>query len=191
MAYRKYKFTVLGLLFIAFAMGACTSTGVRKPSSINNEMERHRGREPAALKGNFTWLDQVEEDFGRIAAETSSRTVASEQSKKTYIKKKNWWFAYSEKNNSFYANINGQNYKMVQTSISDGESFAFTAEGQTENPVTLSILHKAGRKVASNGSCNAELSYWNTHKHAYVKENTKLKGKSCAQLITKLKDYVP
>lgn len=200
MTYRKYNFAILGII-TTLILSACATTGAREPSSINDEEENTRGvinrpehqhgREPAAMKGNFQWLDQVEEDFGRIASETSHRTVASEQSKETYIKQKAWNLSFSEKTNSFYVNFGEQNYKLVQTSIGDGESYAFAAEGQTENPVTLSVIHKMGRNVASGGDCQAELSYWSAQKHAYVKEQTELQGAGCARLVQKLKDYVP
>ncbi len=187
---RKFKLAILSII-VSISVAACTSTGARKPSSVDGGMEHQIGREPASMRGNFTWLDQVEDDFGRIASETSNRTVASEQEHQTYIKQKKWSFSYSEKTNSFFVKIGDQNYKMIQSSIGDGESYAFAAEGQTENPVTLSVIQKTGREVASGSTCQAELNYWNADSRVYMKEQARLQGKSCNKLVSRLKDYVP
>ena len=196
--YRKYqKSILLGAIIIgAITLGACASTGGRAPDSVEDEKgsteRRFDGREPASLRGDFTWLNEVGEDFDRIASETSSRAVASDN-RETLVQKGNWRFSYLAKSNNFYVTLNGETYKMVQTSIGDGESYAFAAEGQADNPVTLTFVPVSGRKVASSGAsvCNAELAYWSGKTKSYVKENHKVVGKSCNKLIGKLREYIP
>ena len=81
---------------------------------------------------------------------------------------------------------------MMQTTINDGERFAFAAEGQAENPLTLAVTRGEGRQVASDASvCETEISYWNKKSKSYVTDRQSLTGKSCDRLISLLKDYVP
>ncbi len=200
MQYRKYKSAILvgAIIIVAQGLFACASTpGNRQPSSIENnsedEIQQHRydGREPASMHGGFTWLDDVGDNFSRIAADTSNRAVASENDKEVLIKQKNWNFSYLPKTNHFYVGLHGETYSMVQTSIGDGKSYAFAAEGQADNPVTLSLIRSEGRQVASGIQCDAQLSYWNAKTHSYTKDVHQVHGEACEHLINKLKDYVP
>lgn len=198
MKYRKYisKIKSGAIIGLVFAVTACASVD-RNPSSEDDvdtakEEEQYDGREPASLHGDFTWLNEVEDDFSRIAAETSNRAVASQSKPEVLMKKKDWHFGYVPKTNQFYVEVQGLSYKMIQTRINDGERYAFAAEGQSENPLTLSIIKAPGREVASEGEvCEAEISYWNKKTKSYVSDNEQLKGKACEHMLSLLKDYVP
>jgi hypothetical protein len=207
MGYRKYLKLVQGVtVTILFAAGfaACSSTGVvqRSPDSINEDNKseegngreyRLDGREPAGAsnRGDVGWLNEVEDDFGRIADETSSRTVASSKGNETLLKKGSWALQYAPSNNQFIVAVDGASYRMVQTSIGDGESFAFTAEGQAENPVTLNVSKVNEVRAVASLRCRAEVSYWNKQTHAYNKDRVETQGKACENLIVRLKEYVP
>lgn len=200
MGYRKYvsKIKSGAIIIMALGFAACASTGDRSPDSVYESDEEgesvreheYDGREPASLHGDFTWLNEVEDDFSRIAAETSNRAVASESQHEVLLKRKGWSFSYLPKTNHFYVSLQGSSFKMVQTRINDGERFAFAAEGQSENPVTFSVAKASGREVAS-AVCDTEISYWNNKSKSYVTDKVQLNGKSCNNLISKLKDYVP
>jgi hypothetical protein len=196
--YRTYASTIKSGFFalITLSLAACATTGDRAPSSVKDDAEnarKYNGREPASLHGDFSWLNQVEDDFGRIADETSSRAVASSNRQETLVKEKDWSFSYLPKTNHFYVDLQGTAFRMVQTRINDGERFAFAAEGQSENPVTFSISRGEGRAVASNNTanCETEISYWSKKSKAYVTDRTTVKGKTCDRMIDLLKDYVP
>lgn len=204
MKYRKYinKLNIGATIFLALALTACASNG-RAPDSVEVEEEseggntrvpsKFDGREPSSMKGNFSWLNEVEDDFGRIAAETSHRAVASQNQREVLMKQKDWTFSYLPKTNHFYVDLQGTQYQMVQTRVDDGERFAFAAEGQSENPLTFAVTKGEGRAVASNEGekCSAEISYWNKKSKAYVTERKALLGASCERMLSVLKDYVP
>ncbi len=206
MRYRKYLKLVQGVTIISFAalgFAACSSTGVveRSPDSINqenqnNDADEHRsyrldGREPAGLSGSATWLNDVEEDFGRIADETSSRTVASSKGSEVLLKKSNWTLQFVPANNQFVVSIDRSSYRMVQTNIGDGDSFAFAAEGQSENPITLNVNRINEGRVVASLRCRAELSFWDKKSHSYTKDRVETEGKACENLMVRLKEYVP
>ncbi|RZA07524.1 MAG: hypothetical protein EOP11_07445 [Proteobacteria bacterium] len=197
MMYRTYASTIkFGFFaFLTLSLTAC-ATGEKSVGSVStdeNNPRRYDGREPASLHGDFTWLNQVEDDFGRIADETSTRAVASSNQQETLMKDKNWSFSYLPKTNHFYVDLGGTAYRMVQTRINDGERFAFAAEGQAENPLTFSVARGEGRTVASseNEACETEISYWSKKTKSYVTDRTTVKGKNCQRMISLLKDYVP
>lgn len=201
MKYRKYIEAIkLGaVIFGAVSLGACASTNSRELNSVDVDEKQETiqgidGREPASMKGDFSWLNEVEDDFSRIAAETSSRALASQNKREVLVKQKDWNFSFLPKTNHFYVEVEGVSYKMIQTKINDGERFAFAAEGQAENPLTLAVSRShEGRVVASKEKvpCDAEISFWNKKSKAYVTEKKQVVGKSCETLIAKLKDYVP
>lgn len=207
MKYRKYyrQIKITASLAAAFTLVSCASTQKdgREPDSVQTEdsgakgsnradrPSRFDGREPSSMKGNFTWLNEVEEDFGRIAAETSSRAVASQNKHDVLMKQKEWSFSYLPKTNHFYVDLQGSQYRMVQTKIDDGERFAFAAEGQAENPVTFAVTKGEGRSVASGEACAVEISYWSKHAKSYVTDRQTLEGKRCERMLKLLKDYVP
>ena len=201
MKYRKYKSAILvvGMFIVAQGFIACaSSTSGRNPDSLEDQEQKaptHRysydGREPSSTNDKFTWIDDVGDNFGRIAADTSNRAVASENKKEVLLAKKNWSFSYLPKTNTFYEGLQGETYPMLQPSIGGGDTYAFAAQGQAENPVTLSIAKDTGRVVASGVQCEAELSYWNVKTHNYAKDTIKLHGEACERVISRLKDYVP
>lgn len=205
MKYRKYCNQIrIGAMFImVLGLSACATTNNskgmdREPSSVSSDEEpdvrRSRdfdGREPASMKGDFTWLNEVEQDFGRIAADTSKRVVASQNKHEVLLQRKNWNFSYLPRTNHFYVVLQGIQYQMVQTKIDDGERFAFAAEGQAENPLTLAVTRAEGRSVASGKSCNTEISYWSKNAKSYVTERVSVQGKSCERMLGLLKEYVP
>lgn len=199
MKYRKYILLIKtgAIVLTALSFAACASTGGRNLDSVDETEEREHlhkfdGREPASMQGDFTWLNEVEDDFGRIAAETSNRAVASQNKQEVLLKQKNWKLSFLPKTNHFYVDIQGVTYKMIQTTINDGERFAFAAEGQAENPLTLAVSRGEGRNVASSNSvCDTEISYWNKKSKAYVTDRQVVSGKSCERLLSLLKDYVP
>jgi len=200
MKYRKYVSLIKtgAIVITALSLGACASSG-RSINSVDEEEAREHirhkfdGREPASLQGNFTWLNEVEDDFSRIAAETSNRAVASQNKHEVLLKQKEWKFSFLPKTNHFYVDLQGVTYKMIQTTINDGERFAFAAEGQAENPLTLAVSRGEGRSVASGAAadCSTEISYWNKRSKAYVTESRMVTGKSCERMLSLLKDYVP
>ncbi len=206
MKYRMYcqQIKTGSIFLLALGLSACASTpqsgGSRHPDSVQSDDDGNKekrvpssidGREPASMKGDFTWLNEVESDFGRIAAETSSRAVASQNKHEVLMKQKDWSFSYLPKTNNFYVNLQGTQYQMVQTKIDGGERFAFAAVGQSENPVTFSVTRAEGRKVASGETCTAEISYWSKTAKTYVTDRQVLQGKNCQRTMSVLKDYVP
>ncbi|HEY8279555.1 MAG TPA: hypothetical protein VIH99_08030 [Bdellovibrionota bacterium] len=206
MKYRMYCSQIkIGATFLlALSLSACAYTqpsSDRSPDSVQEDEggtitnhvppSKFDGREPASMKGDFTWLNEVEDEFGRVAAETSSRAVASQNKHEVLLKQKDWSFSYLPKTNHFYVSLQGTQYQMVQTKIDDGERFAFAAEGQAENPLTFAVTRAEGRNVASGESCDAEISYWSKNSKAYVTEKKALAGKSCVRMMGLLKDYVP
>ena len=209
MKYRMYcKSVKIGAIFVvALGLSACAytpnkETGTdRAPDSVQTDEDSgssHKvpgghfdGREPAAMKGDVTWLNDVEDEFGRVAAETSSRAVASQNKHEVLMKQKEWAFSYLPKTNHFYVDLQGTQYQMVQTKIDDGERFAFAAEGQAENPLTFAVTKGEGRSVASGDACTTEISYWSKSAKSYVTERKALAGKTCARMLGLLKDYVP
>lgn len=199
MKYRKYILLIKtgAIVLTALSLAACASGG-RSPDSVNEEenadrIQQHRfdGREPSSMHGDFTWLNEVEDDFSRIAAETSNRAVASQNKHEVLLKQKDWKLSFLPKTNHFYVDLQGVTYKMVQTTINDGERFAFAAEGQSENPLTLAVSRGEGRKVASGSVCDTEISYWNKKSKTYVTDRNAVSGGSCERLLSLLKDYVP
>jgi len=203
MKYRKYYIQIkIGAMFIlALGVSACASSKSsqdmdRAVSSVSSETKDERagnydGREPSSMKGDFTWLSEVESDFGRIAAETSKRAVASQNKQEVLVKLKDWNFSYLPKTNHFYVVLQGTQYQMVQTRIDDGKRFAFAAAGQAENPLTFAVTKSEGRNVASGKSCDTEISYWNKSSKSYVTERKSISGKSCDRMLGLLKEYVP
>lgn len=199
MTYRKYISKVsigASIAILALALMSCATTprGSASEDSETTDAKKEKeydGREPASMKGEFTWLDEVGDNFGKIAAETSNRAVASESKHRVLLKEKNWVFSYLPKTNHFYVDIQGVSYQMAQTTLNDGERFAFAAEGQAENPVTFSVHKGEGRGTASGTSCSTEISYWNKKSKSYVTNSKNVNGKSCERLISVLKDYVP
>jgi hypothetical protein len=209
MKYRKYyrQIEIKAVFILALGLSACASTPqgdengkIRQPDSVQTDEDggsahrvpsRFDGREPAGMKGDFTWLNEVEDDFGRIAAETSSRAVASQNKFEVLMKQKEWSFSFQPKTNHFYVDLQGTQYRMVQTRIDDGERFAFAAEGQAENPLTFAVTKGEGRQVASEDVCTTEISYWSKSAKSYVTERKALQGKNCVRMLGLLKDYVP
>lgn len=196
---RMFKSVIkTGAIIMAFGLAACASTGSRSPDSVNSD-EREKtiherateGREPGALKGDFTWLNEVEENFNRSASATSNRSVASEKKPEVLLKKKEWAFSYIPKTNHFYVNLDGTTYEMIQTRINDGERFAFAAAGQADNPLTFAVMRGDSRKLASGEVCETEISYWRKSKNAYVTDKVQVKGKNCSRLLSLLNNYVP
>jgi hypothetical protein len=184
------------MIAIALAISACASTGDRNPDSTQEEdvefqHEKYDGREPRALQGDFTWLNEVEDEFGRISSRTSSRTVASQTKQEVLMKNNDWAFGFMPKGNHFFVEAQGASYKMVQARISDGERFAFAAEGLGENPVIFSVARGEGRNVASGTVCDTEISFWNKRTNRYVTERRSVGGERCARMLSVLKDYVP
>jgi hypothetical protein len=203
MKYRKYTAIVGASLVVLMgvALSGCASSGGRSIDSVSEEetqeqrrIDRLDGREPQSLQGNFTWLNEVEDDFGRIAAETSNRAVASQNKQEVLLKGGGWTFSFLPKANHFYISLQGVNYRMVQTKIDEGERFAFAAEGQSENPLTFSVARSSevrGVASQSSGGCETELSYWNKSKKSYVNDKKPVVGAPCERMLTLLKDYVP
>lgn len=207
MKYRMYSSQItIGITFlIALGLSGCAYTpskqqADRKPDSMHSEEPvekenrvpaRFDGREPASMKGDFTWLNEVESEFGRVAAEASSRVVASQNKHEMLMKQKDWAFSYLPKTNHFYVNLQGVQYQMVQTKIDDGERFSFAAIGQQENPVTFAVGKSSGRNVASGESCTTEISYWSKKTNSYVTDHKSLSGKACLRMMGLLKEYVP
>lgn len=210
MKYRMYcKSIKIGSVIIAaLSISACATTknSERQQASVQadetdggEKAASYDGREPSSMKGDFTWLNEVEDEFGRVAAETSSRAVASQNKQEVLMKQKEWAFSFLPKTNHFSVELQGTQYQMVQTKIDDGERFAFAAEHQTENPLTFAITKGEGRNVASGDgskgasgdSCATEISYWSKNAKSYVTERKNVTGKACSRMLQLLKDYVP
>jgi hypothetical protein len=214
MKYRMYcnQIKIGAMFLVALGLSSCAYTpskdGVneRQPSSVQTDEDNGNsikprgrfegrqafdGREPSSMQGDFTWLNEVEDEFGRVSAETSSRVVAGQSKHEVLVKQKEWAFSYLPKTNHFYVDVSGTQYQMVQTRIDDGERFAFAAEGQAENPVTFAVTKGEGRNVASGDACATEISYWSKTAKSYVTERKSVTGKSCARMLGLLKDYVP
>lgn len=208
MKYRMYKISkqwiavIASLLLVGCStMGKSGATGDtyadaivendREPASVNDTS----GREPAAMVGNQEWLNEVQDDFSRIADETSSRTVASRKPD-VLVERARWVFQYMPANNQFLLKLDGSNYGMIQTSLDDQNLFSFAAEGQTETPITLTVARNDGRQVAeaatiANASCSVELSYWDAKNKKYQKDAADFRGQHCDKVINQLRSYVP
>ncbi len=100
MKYRKYIQSIRSgaLIILALGLAACASTGNREVSSIHKDdsdgsdrAEKYDGREPAAMRGDFTWLNEVEDNFGRIADDSRNRAVASDNKNQVLVKQKIIW----------------------------------------------------------------------------------------------------
>jgi hypothetical protein len=200
MKYRMYvkSIKIGSVIFAALSLSACATTANNRQSQTvqADETDAQKtaaldGREPSSMKGDFTWLNDVEDEFGRVAAETSSRAVASQNKPEVLMKQKEWSFSFQPKTNHFYVELQGTPYSMVQTKLDDGGRFAFAAEGQAENPLTFAVTKGEGRSVASGDSCTTEISYWSKNAKSYVTERKAVAGKSCARMLGLLKDYVP
>lgn len=196
MKYRKYLSKVsigatIAILSLSFMSCASTTSSTNTAEEAETKKEEYDGREPASLRGEFTWLDEVGDNFGKIAAETSNRAVASQSKHEFLMKKPNWSFSYLPKTNHFYVDVQGVSYQMIQTKINDGERYAFAAEGQAENPLTISVVKNEGRSTASGAVCESEISYWSKKSKSYVNETNVVKGKACERMLTLLKDYIP
>jgi hypothetical protein len=215
MKYRMYcrSIKIGSVIVAALSVSACATNAGMKNSNERqtaplqadetdggqNTASGFDGREPSSMKGDFTWLNDVEDEFGRVAAETSSRAVASQNKQEVLMKQKEWAFSFLPKTNHFSVDLQGTQYQMVQTKIDDGERFAFAAENQTENPLTFAVTKGEGRQVASGGglegdhsySCTTEISYWSKSAKAYLTERKSVSGKPCSRMLQLLKDYVP
>src|SRR5438477_651416 len=124
MKYRKYisQINIGATIMIALSLAACATTSEREPSSVDSDEQESNqkyapkghfdGREPAAMKGNVNWLNEVEDEFGRVAAETSHRAVASQNQHEVLLKHKDWSFSYLPKTNHFYVVLQGTQYQM-------------------------------------------------------------------------------
>src|SRR4051794_7723498 len=118
MKYRMYcnKIKIGAMFVLSLSLSACAYTPNkeqvdRQPDSVQTDEDsgehpglpgRFDGREPSSMKGDFTWLNEVESEFGKVAAETSSRAVASQNKHEVLMKQKEWAFSYLPKTNHFY-----------------------------------------------------------------------------------------
>ena len=205
MLYRKYESMIkngakLAVVGLALSLSSCATyyNNDRKPSSVEDGVSGTLkdpdtdGREPGSgPRAEASWLDDVSDEFNRVANENSNRTVASEGKNEILLKRKNWSFNYQPKANQFYVDINGELHKVSQNMVNDERRFSFSEEGESKNPLTFSVAKNLGRGVASGLTCVTEISYWKPESSKYVTESVKLKGKNCDTLISKLKDYAP
>lgn len=190
----------LGLVALLSLLSGCAGTGKVVEESDADDREPASSqdaniREPSSLVGNVDWLNDVQDDFSRIADETSSRAVASKQPD-ILLQKPRWTFLFHPNTNKFTLRLDGKSYGMVQTSIDDSSNFSFAAEGQTETPITLSVsLLDEERAPAQAGAvanlCTAELSFWDSQGKRYQKDSTDLRGERCARVIEQMRSFVP
>ena len=192
MMYRKYamKNPIIAVITSALLVGCASMPPTESGRDPASEAEAET-REPASMVGNHEWLNEVQDDFSRIADETSSRSVASRRPD-VLVARNRWSFNYLPANNQFSLKLDGANYGMVQTSLDDQDMFSFAAEGQTETPITLTVARNDGREVAEVASaCAVELSFWDTKNKLYQKDMANIRGERCAKVIEQLRSYVP
>ena len=197
--YRKYDIKVAFAAILLVTISACSSISTKKgESELDSDNFRspaaanETAREPASMKGNFAWLNEVQSDFDRIAAETSSRSVAGSARTRILVQRKQWSFRFKEQTNRFLLKLNDQFFNLVQLSMEDDESYSFVADGQQENPITLSIYRKGGRRVANLGNvCVVELNFWDDMGKTYRKDTASIFGGRCSKVLSQLRSYVP
>lgn len=192
MKYRKYKMVLAGvMLLVTMGLVGCAGGQVRSPDSV--EDQQYDGNEPQQRVRHLdtTWLNGVDETFGKVAARSSNRSLAS-QDKEILLKKKGWNFFYQKSSNQFFLSLDGQSYRMIQTDLGEAGNFQFAAEGVTDNPPTLTIHGLGGnRGLASASQCNVDVGYFNKSQSTYAQKKVSMNSKSCAGLAKRLKDYVP
>lgn len=191
MKYRKYamKSRIIAVITGILLAGCAATQPVenRGPAAADDAANR----EPASMTGNYEWLNEVQDDFSRIADETSSRSLASGKPS-VLIKHGRWTFNYLPANNQFSLKLDGASYGLIQTNLDDENMFSFSAEGQTETPITLTIALNDGRNVASAVSaCEVELSFWDKKIKRYSKDVANISGSHCDKMLAQLRSYVP
>lgn len=170
-----------------------TQDSARDPAAAAIETE---GREPASMVGNQDWLNEVQDDFSRIADETSSRSVASRKPD-ILIERERWAFQFTPASNRYNLRLDGVSYQMVQTNFDDQDIFSFAAEGQTESPITLTFARNEGRQFASveaanqASACSVELSFWDSKNKKHKKDEANIQGERCDRVVDQLRSYVP
>lgn len=189
--------SITTVLFSLAILSGCATTkpsgAERDPAAAERETE---GREPASMVGNQEWLNEVQDDFSRIADETSSRSVASRKPD-ILVERSRWAFQYVPANNRFNLRLDGATYPMIQTSLDDQDLFSFAAEGQTETPITLTFSRNEGRQYASleaagaASACSVELSFWDGKNKKYQKDEANIQGERCDRVVEQLRSYVP
>lgn len=204
----KYKMYRRIQHFAAFAsvffLAACATTNSRSGEDGREpaSSEDQNIREPASLVGNYEWLNEVQEDFSRIADETSSnRGVASGQPD-VLVQCTRWSFLFNPVSNRFSVRLDNTNYWMVKTNLDDNDSFSFAAEGQAETPLTLTVAVTRSEErtpaqaatatpVIVPTACDIELSFWDGKNKRYQKEPASIQGERCARVVEQLRSYVP
>ena len=188
------KLNILFFLSASLLVLSCAHTeGERELASS----KKGPNREPYSMKGDFKWLNKVQEDFARVAAETSSRSVAARKKDKLLVEAKDrkWKFFFSPENNIFYLKMGPATYTMTQPSLSEDDYFAFVPNGEDANTMSLTIQKdntNRGRKAASNlDTCSVELSFWNEQSRKYDKNNVKVKGIACSIMVKTINNHVP
>lgn len=148
-------------------------------------------REPASMVGDFKWLNKVQDDFDRIAAESTHRSVAN-TNPSILLARKRWSFRYFPDRNNFGLKLDNRQFDLVQTKFENTGVYAFAAEGQVENPITLSVSQAEDTYAYSDsGNCVFELSFWDERKHRYDKDTASIRGERCAEVMNHLRSYVP
>jgi hypothetical protein len=187
--YRKYKLVLAsGILAISLGIVGCAGSGVRSPNSV----EQYDGNEPRehVKRIDLGWLNDVEQDFGTVAARSSSRSLAS-QDKEVLFKHSDRSFFYQKTSNQFFLQIDGLTYRMAQSTLGDGGNYSFAAEGASENPPSVSIKGATSRGLASERKCTVNIGYFAKGKSVYTQDQVKVNTKSCVHMTQILKDYVP
>ncbi len=176
-------------------------------------------REPASMVGDFNWLNGVQDEFDRIAAESTYQSVAN-MSPTILVARERWSFLYHLDQNAFELHLDSRKFTMVQTKVENRGAYAFAAAGQEENPVTLSISQSEAQLDAQSSTqprtpssfqpntqsgtkfedvyaytesvnCIFELSFWDEKKHQYRKGVANIRGGRCTEIINHLRSYGP
>ena len=189
MKYRKYNFFIcLQILGIFLLLTACSGKAVHEDDAQLME-ESFDGNEPASAPGNFSWLNEFEEEVQKLFHNSSSRELASRPSTEILFQKGAWKFSHKE-GDHFILEHAGKKQPMQWVAEPKAEGGFFFIARNMAHPMTLSLSKWRDRALASGHSCTIELNYWNEKMGDYRSESTKMYGKECHQMWNKVEGMI-
>ncbi len=181
----KIQTALLAALFL-ISLNACSGA-----------MHARKGLDqlPAALRGDFTWLNNVKDEFQKVASTGKSRTLASSGPSHVFFQTVGMSVGY--KNGNFYLIFNNKNHALRLINKESMDYYSFLGDEKSDHPLMLSILpgknqssFDEGRTLASTpSSCSIELQLWGTKK--YSKRDFALSAQNCQKILNQLVDHAP